>query len=129
VSRSAPDGSTLLIDSNSLLIDALLQKTNYHSLTSFEPICNLVDRPSVITVNAAAPYRTLADLIAAARAKPREITLATLRPRGFTNWLRQAQARGQGGYHLGPISRRCSCSERTAGWACQLRLLDVLDRV
>jgi tripartite-type tricarboxylate transporter receptor subunit TctC len=75
VSRSAPDGSTLLIDSNSLLIDALLQKTNYHPFTSFEPICDLVDTPSVITVNAAAPYRKLADLIAA-RAKPREIRLA-----------------------------------------------------
>jgi tripartite-type tricarboxylate transporter receptor subunit TctC len=82
VSRSATDGSTLLIDSNSLLIDALVQKTNYHPLTSFEPICNLVDVPSVITVNATAPYRKLADLIDAARAKPREITLATLGPGG-----------------------------------------------
>jgi tripartite-type tricarboxylate transporter receptor subunit TctC len=82
VSRSAPDGSTLLIDSNSLLMDALLQKTNHHPLTSFEPICDLVDTPSVITVNAAAPYRKLVDLIDATRAKPREITLATLGPGG-----------------------------------------------
>jgi tripartite-type tricarboxylate transporter receptor subunit TctC len=50
-----------------LLIDALVQKTNYHPLTSFEPICNLVDVPSVITVNAAAPYRKLADLWAPAK--------------------------------------------------------------
>jgi tripartite-type tricarboxylate transporter receptor subunit TctC len=82
VSRSAPDGSTLLLGSNSVLIDALVQKTNYHPLTSFEPICNLVDAPTVITVNAAAPYRKLADLIDAARAKPREITLATVGPGG-----------------------------------------------
>jgi tripartite-type tricarboxylate transporter receptor subunit TctC len=82
VSRAAPDGSTLLIDSNSLLIDALVQKTNYHPLTSFEPICNLVDAPTVITVNATSPYRQLADLIDAARAKPREITLATVGPGG-----------------------------------------------
>ncbi len=45
VSRSAPDGSTLLLGSNSVLIDALVKKTNYHPLTSFEPICNLVDAP------------------------------------------------------------------------------------
>jgi tripartite-type tricarboxylate transporter receptor subunit TctC len=82
VSRSASDGSTLLLGSNSLLIDALVQKTNYHPLTSFEPICHLVDAPTVITVNAAAPYRELADLIDAARAKPREITLATVGPGG-----------------------------------------------
>src|SRR5215831_20648582 len=82
VSRAAPDGSTLLMDSNSLLIDALAQKTSYHPLTSFEPICNLVDAPTVLTVNGASPYRRLADLIDAARAKPREITLATIGPGG-----------------------------------------------
>jgi tripartite-type tricarboxylate transporter receptor subunit TctC len=82
VARSTPDGSVLLVGSNSLLIDALVQKTNYHPLTSFEAICNLVDAPTVITVNAVAPYRKLADLIDAARAKPREITLATVGPGG-----------------------------------------------
>jgi tripartite-type tricarboxylate transporter receptor subunit TctC len=82
VSRSAPDGSILLVHSNSLLINALVQKTNYHPLTSFEPICNLVDAPTVITVNSAAPYRKLADLIGAARVKPGEITLATVGPGG-----------------------------------------------
>jgi hypothetical protein len=46
VSRSAPDGSTLLLHGDSLLIDALVRKTNYHPLTSFEPVCNLVDAPT-----------------------------------------------------------------------------------
>jgi tripartite-type tricarboxylate transporter receptor subunit TctC len=81
-SRAAPDGSTLLIHSNSFVIDPLVQKANYHPLTSFEPICNLVDAPTVIAVNNASPYRKLADLIDAARAKPREITLATVGPGG-----------------------------------------------
>jgi tripartite-type tricarboxylate transporter receptor subunit TctC len=82
VSRAAPNGNTLLMDSNSLFIDSLLQKTNYHPLTSFEPICHLVDVPTVIAVNGASPYHKLADLIDAARAKPREITLASLGPGG-----------------------------------------------
>jgi tripartite-type tricarboxylate transporter receptor subunit TctC len=56
VSRAPPDGSTLLIHSNSFLIDPLVQKTNYHPLTSFEPICNLVDAPTVVTVNSASPF-------------------------------------------------------------------------
>jgi tripartite-type tricarboxylate transporter receptor subunit TctC len=81
-SRAAPDGNTLLIHSNSFLIDPLVQKTNYYPLTSFEPICNLVDAPTVTTVNSASSYRRLADLIDAARAKPREITLATVGPGG-----------------------------------------------
>jgi tripartite-type tricarboxylate transporter receptor subunit TctC len=81
-SRAAPDGRTLLIHSNSFLIDPLVQKTNYHPLATFEPICNLVDAPTVITVNSASLYGGLADLIDAARAKPREITLATVGPGG-----------------------------------------------
>jgi tripartite-type tricarboxylate transporter receptor subunit TctC len=82
VSRAAPDGNTLLISSNSLVIDALVQKTNYHPLTSFEPVCHLVDAPTVITVNTASPYLRLADLIEAARDKPREIAVASLGPAG-----------------------------------------------
>jgi tripartite-type tricarboxylate transporter receptor subunit TctC len=35
VSRAPPDGSTLLIHSNSFLIDPLVQKTNYHPLIPF----------------------------------------------------------------------------------------------
>jgi tripartite-type tricarboxylate transporter receptor subunit TctC len=86
--RAAPDGSTLLIASNSFLIDPLVQKTNYHPLTSFEPICDLVDAPTVLTVT----YLKLADLIDAARAKPREITLATVGPGG----LSELASRGSG---------------------------------
>jgi tripartite-type tricarboxylate transporter receptor subunit TctC len=80
VSRAAPDGRTLLINSVNQLLDSLLQKTNYQPLTSFEPICELVDVPTLIAVNVASPYRGLADLLDAARAKPREITLASLGP-------------------------------------------------
>jgi hypothetical protein len=58
-----------------LLIDGLVQKTDYHLLTSFEPIRNLVDAPAHRQRRRA--YLKLADRIDAARAKPREITLAT----------------------------------------------------
>jgi tripartite-type tricarboxylate transporter receptor subunit TctC len=72
VSRSAPDGNTLA----SLLTNALMRKQNYDPLTSFEPICKLVDQPGFLAVNSASPYRTLADFVAAARAKPDELTVA-----------------------------------------------------
>jgi len=49
-------------------------------LTSFEPICYLVSSPQVIVVNSASPYRTLADFVAAAHAKPGELTVATVGP-------------------------------------------------
>ena len=49
-------------------------------LTSFEPVCYLVRSPQVIAVNSASPYRTISDFIAAARAKPGELSLATVGP-------------------------------------------------
>lgn len=48
-----------------------------HPLKSFEPICYLVRGPYVIVVNNASPYRTLADLLSAARAKPGNLTMAS----------------------------------------------------
>jgi tripartite-type tricarboxylate transporter receptor subunit TctC len=76
VSRAAPDGNTLLMTQAPFIINPLLRKQNYHPLTNFEPICYLVSFPSVIVVNSASPYRTLADLLNAARAKPGDLTMA-----------------------------------------------------
>ena len=77
VAHAASDGSTLLIVAPSFVINPQLKKLNYDPLTSFEPICNLVSAPTIMLVAGASPYRTLADLIDAARAKPGEVTLAT----------------------------------------------------
>lgn len=80
-SRAAADGNTLLINAvGNLLIGPQLRKLNYHPLTSFEPICELVSLPQIIVVNSASSYRTLADLISAARAKPGDVTVASLGP-------------------------------------------------
>ena len=78
VSRAAPDGNTLLVNANPFVINPHVRKLNYDPLSSFEPICHLVSSPSVIVVNSASPYRTLADMLAAARARPGELT-ATVR--------------------------------------------------
>ena len=80
VARSTPDGSTVLVVSTPFLIDPLLRPLNYDPLNNFAPICNLVDVPTVIVVNSASPYRTLAELVAGARAKPGQITMASIGP-------------------------------------------------
>src|ERR1700722_7755657 len=56
VARAAPDGNTLLIASTPFAIDPQLRKVKYDPLTSFEPVCHLVDAPTVIVVNGASPY-------------------------------------------------------------------------
>jgi tripartite-type tricarboxylate transporter receptor subunit TctC len=80
VARAAPDGNTVVLNANSLVINPIMRKVNYDPLTSFEPVCYLVSSPQVIVVNSVSPYRTLADLITAARAKPGELTFASVGP-------------------------------------------------
>src|SRR5262249_53254914 len=76
VARAAPDGNTLLISTNGMLINAILRKVSFDPLTSFEPICYLVNSPQLIVVKGVSPYRTLPDFLAAARARPRELSVA-----------------------------------------------------
>jgi len=80
VSRAAADGNTLLMVANSFVINPHLRKLNYEPLTSFEPICYVVRSPTVLVVNSGSSYRTFADLVAAARAKPGALTLASVGP-------------------------------------------------
>jgi tripartite-type tricarboxylate transporter receptor subunit TctC len=80
VARAAPDGNTVLIVGNSFVINPNMRKLGYDPLTSFEPICYLTRSPNIVAVHAASPYRTLADLINAARAKPGELTMAVNGP-------------------------------------------------
>src|SRR5215471_7126264 len=80
VSRAAPDGNTLLINAPSFVINPQLRKVNYDPLIDFEPICNLVRLPLVLVVSGTSPYQTLGDLLTAARAKPGELTLASVGP-------------------------------------------------
>jgi len=80
VARAAPDGGTLLINAPYILINPHLRKVNFDPLSSFEPLCYLVSSPGVIVVNSASPYRTLSELIDGARARPGELTLASVGP-------------------------------------------------
>ncbi|AMN44910.1 Bug family tripartite tricarboxylate transporter substrate binding protein [Rhodoplanes sp. Z2-YC6860] len=78
--RAAPDGGTLLIVAAGVLINPLLKKTNYDPLTSFTPLCLLVRSPHVIVVNKDSPIQSFAGFLAQARAKPGELTFATVGP-------------------------------------------------
>jgi tripartite-type tricarboxylate transporter receptor subunit TctC len=76
VARAAPDGNTVLLVANSFVVNPALKK-GPDPTTAFEPICQLAATPLVLVVKGDSPYRTLADLLAAARAKPGELSLAS----------------------------------------------------
>jgi tripartite-type tricarboxylate transporter receptor subunit TctC len=80
VAHAAPDGNTVFIHSPALIITPQFQRASYDPFKLFDPICNLVNSPVIITVNATSPYRTLTDLIDDAHDKPGQLTLASVGP-------------------------------------------------
>jgi tripartite-type tricarboxylate transporter receptor subunit TctC len=77
VERAEPDGHTVLLVANSFVANPALKRASYDPTRSFEPVCYLAATPMVLVVLASSPYRTLNDLIAAARAKPGELAFAS----------------------------------------------------
>ena len=71
VAKSAPDGYTLVIVASGHAINPYLYSNlPYDTFKDFRPISLLGSSPNILLVAANSPYKTLADLLAAARAKP-----------------------------------------------------------
>jgi tripartite-type tricarboxylate transporter receptor subunit TctC len=74
--RAAPDGYTLFFPSGSVVTanQHIYAKMNYDPEKDFVPVTNVVSGPQVLVVNASAPYKTVKDLIDAAKAQPGKLT-------------------------------------------------------
>nr|WP_315594539.1 tripartite tricarboxylate transporter substrate binding protein [uncultured Cupriavidus sp.] len=71
VAKSAPDGYTLILVSVGHAINATLYpKLGYDTLKDFAPVSLVASVPNVLVVNAASPYKSVRDLVAAAKARP-----------------------------------------------------------
>lgn len=79
LARAKPDGYTLGMASVSTLVanPAVNKSLRYNPLTDFSLITTLVTLPSATVVVANSPYKTLDDLIKAAKAKPGTISFAS----------------------------------------------------
>jgi tripartite-type tricarboxylate transporter receptor subunit TctC len=62
-----------LIYNNTLWIGPLLQNASYDAVRDFAPIAELARTPNVLVVNAASPVKSVAELIALAKARPGEL--------------------------------------------------------
>lgn len=71
VARAAPDGYSLLFaPAVSLTVVPLSNKQVGYDLKAFEPICQTFKNEMVIVVNPKSPFRSVGELVQAARAKP-----------------------------------------------------------
>src|SRR5215813_2867318 len=77
VERAEPDGHTVLLVANSFVVNPALKRASYDPTRNFDPVCYLAATPMVLVVLGSSPYRTLDDLITAARAKPCELAFAS----------------------------------------------------
>ncbi|MCZ8340426.1 MAG: tripartite tricarboxylate transporter substrate binding protein [Burkholderiaceae bacterium] len=79
VVRAAPDGYTLLMATNSPMAAAPAMKKNppYDPITDFTPISDIGRYTFFIVVHPSVPAKTVAELVAFAKAKPGELNYAT----------------------------------------------------
>lgn len=71
VTKAAPDGYTLLVNSNAHCVNpAIYAKLPYDTTRDFTDIAPLAVQPNVLTVRPDGPYKSVMDLVNAAKAKP-----------------------------------------------------------
>lgn len=79
VAKAAPDGYTLLMATNAdfTMTPFIYPKLPYDAFKAFTPISIVVESPMLLVVPAASPYNSLADVVAAAKAKPGSVSYST----------------------------------------------------
>ncbi len=78
VARSAPDGYTVLVATFAHAVNPSLQpKLPYATDKAFAPVILVSRGPNVLVVRADSPYRSVKDVVAAAKASPGKVTYAS----------------------------------------------------
>ncbi len=87
VARSAPDGYTLLVTPGGhAIFGAMFKSLPFHTVNSFDWISNIITIPFFIVVPANSEFKTLADVVAKAKAAPGTVTFGSSGP-GSTHHL------------------------------------------
>lgn len=77
VAKSDPDGSSVLVTSNNHTINLALYQRPGYTLEEFEPIAQIGVTGFAIVAHPSTNFKTLADMLSAARAKPGAISFGT----------------------------------------------------
>ncbi|MBT2321037.1 tripartite tricarboxylate transporter substrate binding protein [Variovorax paradoxus] len=78
VAKAAPDGSSFLVnDTTYAMLPHLFRKLPWDHASGLVPVTTIVDAPLVLVVGAGSPYKTVQDLVAAARKDPDKLTFGS----------------------------------------------------
>lgn len=79
VTKAPPDGYTIVMGqtSNLAVNPTLYSKMPYDAIKDLAPITTVADAPLVLVVASSSKYKTLSDVVSAAKARPGELTFAT----------------------------------------------------
>ncbi len=76
--EAAPDGYTLMVSAASgLIISPMIYKTAGYDAASFAPIALLTETPQLLVINSQLPFKSLAELVAYAKANPGKLNYST----------------------------------------------------
>ena len=79
VAKAAPDGYTMMIGFNGpLSFSPLLQKLPYDVQKDLSPVITTTSQPNVLAVNASLPVKSVAELVAYAKANPGKLNYASV---------------------------------------------------
>jgi tripartite-type tricarboxylate transporter receptor subunit TctC len=89
VAKAAPDGYTLLLGSNGPLTNApvLQARLPYDPERDFAAVAMISRSPVTLSVRADSPFRTVADVLAAARTKPGDLSIGSSGQGSATHFL------------------------------------------
>jgi tripartite-type tricarboxylate transporter receptor subunit TctC len=76
--KSPPDGNTWLFVFDTHAVNPFLQDLSFDTVKDLDPALLIGTAPNVLCVHPSRPYLSLADVIAAAKAKPGSITFASI---------------------------------------------------
>lgn len=78
VAKAAPDGYTLLLDATAFTVNpSLFARLPFDAAKDFAPISLVMQSPLLLVVPAASPFKTVADVVQAAKARPGHLTYAS----------------------------------------------------
>ncbi|HEY2817404.1 MAG TPA: tripartite tricarboxylate transporter substrate binding protein [Casimicrobiaceae bacterium] len=79
VAKAAPDGYTMMIGFNGpLSFSPLLQKLPYDVQKDLAPVITTTSQPNVLAINASLPVKSVAELVAYAKANPGKLNYASV---------------------------------------------------